>query len=124
MKNSSISNFINFLRGNCCYDLSRSFTVFSQRVALFLQISSQPPKLVTVNGLSRMHGLPRAIHGPSCFREQEAAKGGGGRGEVGKRRNAKRNGILGFERIRSGGLGFVYSRYAFCRSSIRRCRSI
>lgn len=118
MKNSSISNFINFLRGNCCYDLSRSFTVLSQRVALFLQISSQPPKLVTVNGLSRMHGLPRAIHGPSCFREQEAAKG------VGKRRNAKRNGILGFERIRSGGLGFVYSRYAFCRSSIRRCRSI
>lgn len=93
MKNSSISNFINFLRGNCCYDLSRSFTVLSQRVALFLQISSQPPKLVTVNGLSRMHGLPRAIHGPSCFREQEAAKGGGGqgRGRKEKKREKERN---------------------------------
>lgn len=55
--------------------VSRSFAVLSQREALFLQIWCQAPKLVTVNGLSRMRALPRAIHGPSCFREQQAGKG-------------------------------------------------
>lgn len=48
---------------------------------------------------------------------------GGGKGK--KRRKAESSGILVFERSLSRGLTLVYSaRYAFCRSSIRRCRSI